>query len=333
MKFIDEAQINVKAGDGGHGCLSFFRGPNLPKGGPDGGDGGRGGSVYIQASSNLHSLLDFKFQSRFEAERGRDGSGKQMNGRSGKDLILKLPLGTKVSDADGNVYHLVEESQKFCVARGGRGGLGNIHFKSSVRQAPRISTPGKTGEEKELQLELLSLCDIGLVGFPNAGKSSLLRCLSQAQPKVGDYPFTTLSPQLGVVESASPYTVADIPGLIEGAHENRGLGHRFLKHIERSQALVFVLSIDSEQSLSDQLRTLRHELSQYSSRLLDKPFLICVNKVDLLDSFPEKKTELEEFKDFYAPVLCVSAKQQTGLEPLKSALSDILLPFSESMVL
>jgi len=341
MRFIDEVKIQIKAGDGGNGCVSFFRGPHLPKGGPDGGDGGRGGSIYFVGSSHLHSLLDFKYQPLFRAERGQDGRGRQCNGRSGKDLYVHLPLGTQVKNLDGDVLvDITEVDQEVLVAKGGRGGRGNINFKSSTQQAPRTATPGEIGEEFDIRLELKCLSDVGLVGLPNAGKSSLLKALSSAQPKVAAYPFTTLRPNLGVVELGHRrFMMADIPGLIEGASENLGLGHQFLRHIVRSRILLILLSFDEDISLQKQLEILRKELEAYDASLLEKQQLVVVNKLDLISDLGLETKVRAKFDrqrkliQTHCPKsLFVSALHQTGVQSLLHSLEEEL-SISKALVL
>lgn len=332
MKFIDEARIRVKAGDGGRGCISFYRGPHIPKGGPDGGDGGRGGSIYLEASTNVQTLLDFKYKSQYRARRGEDGRGKNCNGRAAEDIVLLVPLGTHVRSDDGLIDEdLTENGQRILVAKGGEGGKGNTHFKSSTRQAPRISSPPGKGEEREIYLELKVLSDVGLVGLPNAGKSSLLRALSAARPKVGDYPFTTLQPHLGVVGEHS-FVLADIPGLIKGAHENLGLGHKFLRHISRSRVLLFLLSFEPGQSLEENLKTLKAELELYDPSMKEKPFLIAVNKSDLLEESQEFKEDWKSFQELHPDAILVSAKHHKGLEELVQKIEERLSAEAQNVV-
>lgn len=330
-RFIDEARITLKAGDGGNGCISFFRGPHIPKGGPDGGDGARGGSVYLEGSLHHQSLLDFRYQGVFKAKNGEKGRGKQCNGKSGDDLIIPVPLGTLIKNEDGEVIcDMTVPNERFLAAKGGAGGLGNIHFKSSVQQAPRIATPGELGEEKRVYLELQSLCDVGLVGFPNAGKSSLLKAITSANPKVGNYPFTTIQPELGVIEADSPILVADIPGLIEGAHENLGLGHAFLRHIRRSKILIFVLSFDDKESLLDQMKKLQNELRCFDPELSEKKYLVAINKMDLLNS--EWQEQVDEIELRFPQSLLISAKHHQNLDQLVSLLKEELSNKKVSMV-
>src|SRR3990167_4505981 len=268
MKFIDEAIIEVKAGDGGNGCLSFRREKYVPRGGPDGGDGGDGGSVYLVADENVNTLVDFRYQKRFEAERGHNGEGRQKTGKSGEDLVVKVPVGTLIYEADTHelIGDLTYHNQKLCVAKGGFHGLGNTRFKSSINRAPRKTTHGTPGDQRKLHLELKLLADVGLLGLPNAGKSTLIRAISDAHPKVADYPFTTLHPSLGVVrmELGRSFVVADIPGLIEGAAEGAGLGNQFLKHLARNRLLlhlVDILPVDGSNPV-DNVRIIDKELEK-----------------------------------------------------------------------
>ncbi len=294
-RFIDQVKIFVKAGKGGDGCISFRREKFVPKGGPDGGDGGDGGDVILVADPQIHTLYDFYHQTHFKAENGQPGMGKKMKGRDGEDLILKVPVGTIVKDAEtGEILgDLVKPGQKLVVARGGKGGKGNARFATPTRQAPRIATPGKPGEERWLILELKLIADVGLVGFPNAGKSTLLSRISAAKPKIADYPFTTLTPNLGVVRlfEGETFVVADIPGLIEGAHKGVGLGHDFLRHIERTRVLLYVIDISHEKEAVKEFFTLKKELELFKKELLEKPYLIALNKIDLMPQ-PEKRREV-----------------------------------------
>lgn len=340
MRFVDEVKIKVKAGNGGHGCMSFRREKFIPKGGPDGGDGGRGASVYFEASTDVQTLIDFRYKSHYKAETGGHGEGSQCNGRSGEDIVLKVPVGTLIRSSDG----LVEEDlcvlgQRALVVKGGKGGLGNIHFKNSIRQAPRIATSGEEGEETELYLELKLLSEVGLVGFPNAGKSTLLRSISGAQPKVASYPFTTLAPQLGVVKTDPPFTVADIPGILEGAHKGTGLGIRFLKHISRTASLLFLLSFDENQALQKSYRTLLLELEKFDPNLLKKQRFVCINKSDLLEdeSIDDEqkyiwKSEWEALKAAIPTAQLISAKHQIGVEKIVSIMRDQIVHTPQAMV-
>jgi len=339
MAFIDEAKFFVKAGDGGNGCLSFRREKFVPKGGPDGGDGGDGGSLVIAASSRLSSLLDFRYKSHFSAKNGTPGKGKKMYGRKGEDFVLSVPPGSILKDAEtGEVLaELLSDGDSFLAARGGRGGRGNVHFATSQNRAPRIATKGTPGEEHWLRIELKLLADVGLIGLPNAGKSTLLSRLSAANPKVASYPFTTTEPQLGVLvfeEDRGSCIIADIPGLIEGAHAGAGLGHKFLRHIERTRVLLHVIdgSSEGDQPLRE-YRVLQNELSSYNEELSDRRFLLVVNKVDLL---PDEE-RLEEVLGLFAREegirpLAISALTGKGLDRLKQALEELLRTEEESPV-
>ena len=330
MAFIDEAKFFVKAGDGGNGCLSFRREKFVPKGGPDGGDGGDGGSVTIEASRKLASLLDFRFKSHFLAQNGTPGRGKRMYGRKGEDFTLYVPLGSILKDAEtGEVLaELLNEGDRFLAARGGEGGKGNVHFASAQNRAPRIATPGKEGEERWLRIELKLLADIGLIGLPNAGKSTLLSKLSAANPKVAPYPFTTLEPQLGVMHLANydDCIIADIPGLIEGAHTGAGLGHKFLRHVERTHILLHVIDASSADAQPlEEYRTLENELRVYNEELMDRQRLVVLNKIDLLED-EQRLAALQElfFKAEGIRPLAISALTGQGLVQLQEVLGEML---------
>lgn len=284
--FIDYAKIYVKAGDGGDGCIAFRREKYVPKGGPSGGDGGNGGNIIISANKHIHTLLDFRYNHEYKAERGQHGQGSNMTGKTGKDFIIKVPVGTLIIDIETGepVADMVLDQQSEIIAHGGKGGRGNTHFKSSTNQAPRICEEGVKGEEKNLVLELKLLADVGLVGMPNAGKSTLLSKISAAHPKIADYPFTTLKPQLGIVKvrEQQSFVVADIPGLIQGAHLGKGLGTQFLRHIERTKILLIMLDATSNDLREDYL-TLVNELASYGNGLELKPRIIVYTKSDLLN--------------------------------------------------
>lgn len=289
MKFVDEALIHVYAGNGGNGCVGFRREKFIPFGGPDGGDGGSGGSVWLVADEGINTLVDFRHQRVYRAQRGGNGMGRQMAGKGGEDTLVRVPVGTVVINTatDEEIGDLTAHGQRLLVARGGQGGLGNIHFKSSVNRAPRKSTPGTPGEERELKLELKVLADVGLLGFPNAGKSTLVRAVSAATPKVADYPFTTLQPHLGVVriETDRSFVIADIPGLIEGAADGAGLGIQFLKHVARTRLLLHVVDIAPLDGITDpvaEVRAIENELKGFDKSLLKRPRWLVFNKVDLL---------------------------------------------------
>lgn len=288
MKFLDQAKIYIKAGDGGAGCVSFRREKFIEFGGPDGGNGGRGGSVIVEAVDNLNTLIDFRYQQHFKAERGHHGMGRHRSGAAGKDLVLKVPVGTQIYDEHKEMLlaDLTEIGQKIVLAKGGDGGFGNDHYKSSTNQAPRHSTPGYPGEELWVWLQLKLIADAGLVGMPNAGKSTFLSVVSRAKPKIADYPFTTLVPQLGVVRLENvEFVLADIPGLIEGAHEGVGLGDRFLGHVERCRVLLHLIDGTSEDVVAA-YRIICQELEAYGHELAQKPQLVLLNKIDAL-SEPE----------------------------------------------
>ena len=290
MKFIDEAKIFVKSGDGGDGCLSFRREKYIEFGGPDGGNGGKGGDIIIEGTKSLNTLVDYRFQKHFKAQKGRGGAGRNRTGAAGKDMILRIPVGTEILQDDEILADIIND-EKMILFPGGEGGKGNINFKSSTNRAPRKTTPGEKGYEAEVVLRLKILADAGLVGFPNAGKSSLLRKISAAKPKVADYPFTTLDPKLGVVRKGDEeIVVADIPGLIEDAHVGSGLGFKFLKHIERCHSLIHVIDITNE-NLVKSYNTIINELKSYDEDLVNKNKIIVLNKCDLL-----KKEEVDKIK-------------------------------------
>ncbi len=292
MHFIDEAKIYVKAGDGGNGVVSFRREKFIPKGGPDGGNGGRGGSVIVRADRQLNTLLDFKYRQKYIAERGENGRGKNQEGKSGMDTTLRVPCGTVIRDAKTkrSITDLVAHDDEIILAQGGRGGKGNSEFATSTNQAPRKAQPGTLGEELEVVLELKLLADVGLVGFPNAGKSTLISVISAARPKIADYPFTTLTPNLGIVRYAEEksFAVADIPGLIEGAHEGKGLGIQFIRHIERTRVLVFLIEATSEDPRRE-YNVLLNELKQYNPKVARKKKLVALTKMDIVDETMAKK--------------------------------------------
>lgn len=333
MKFVDEARIDVFAGNGGNGCVSFRREKFIPLGGPDGGDGGNGGSIYMVADEGLNTLIDFRHQRHFRAERGQNGMSRQCYGRAGTDLVIRVPVGTVVMDSgtDEVIGDLTAHGQRLLVAQGGHGGKGNIHFKSSVNRAPRKATQGTPGEQRELQLELKVLADAGLLGFPNAGKSTLIRAISAATPKVADYPFTTLHPNLGVVRAAADrsFVVADIPGLIEGASDGAGLGVHFLKHLQRTRVLWHVVDLapfDEQAPPNKQVRAIERELKKFDPALLEKPRWLVLNKADMLpDGEAELRAKaLKRSLRWKGPVYLISALERKGLEPLIYATMDAL---------
>ncbi len=291
--FVDRAFITVRAGDGGDGCVSFYRGKGMPKGGPNGGNGGKGGDVVFHADPGLNTLYDFRGLRDWKAKPGEPGRGKQQYGAAAPDLIIKVPPGTMVfDDATGDLIHDMKPNETAVIARGGKGGFGNEHFKTSIHQAPREFTPGEAGEFFRLRLELKLIADIGLVGKPNAGKSTLLKSLTRADPKIANYPFTTLGPQLGIaeVDPSRRLVLADLPGLIEGAAQGAGLGHEFLRHIERTRVIVHLLDAvpDGDETPIDNYRAIRHELQQHSAALAAKPELVVLNKLDLFDETEQR---------------------------------------------
>ena len=328
MRFIDEAKILVRSGKGGNGCVSFRREKYIPKGGPDGGDGGKGGDVYLRASSKLLTLYDFRHKKVYEAQNGQPGMGKQRYGRSGDDLIIDVPVGTLVYEVleDGRerlLVDLVQEGQMFLVAKGGRGGKGNVHFKSSTMRTPRFAQPGEEGEEKTIRLELKIIADVGLVGLPNAGKSTFISRISAARPKIASYPFTTLTPNLGVVEDdfGRRMVVADIPGLIEGAHKGHGLGDRFLKHVERTRFLVHILSVEdvSLDNIFSGFELINNELGKSSPVLAQKEQILVLNKIDLLKDEDLSKIQ-ESLSSYKQKVFLISALTGKGVEQLLKAM-------------
>ena len=322
MKFLDQVKIYVKAGNGGSGSASFRREKFIEFGGPDGGDGGDGGSVILVAVENLNTLIDFRFQQYFKGERGQDGMGKKKTGKKGKDLILKVPVGTQIFEEDNNtlIDDLKKVGQQIVIAKGGRKGLGNVRFKSSVNRAPRKKTNGSEGENYCIWLQLKVIADIGIIGMPNAGKSSLLSVLTKAKPKIANYPFTTVNPNLGVASySDKEVTLADIPGLIEGAHEGIGLGDKFLRHIERCKSLIHLIDI-TEENLFDNYKKIRNELSKYSTNLLKKKEIIELNKIDILDVSIANKKIRDFKKKVKKNTYKISIIQKDGLEVIKKLL-------------
>ncbi len=331
MKFIDEVIISVQSGDGGNGCVSFRREKYIPRGGPDGGDGGKGGDVILKSTSRRRTLYPFRFKSQFKAPKGAHGQGKQKTGKNGADLIIEIPPGTLVKDAVTLqiLKDFTTSGEEFTIARGGRGGKGNYHFRSATHQTPRFAQPGEPGQTFQLKLELKLLADVGLIGLPNAGKSTLISVISAATPKIASYPFTTLTPTLGVVQTdwGEPFVVADIPGLIEGAHEGAGLGTRFLRHVERTRILVHLIDasgIDPENPLAG-YETINRELTQYNRGLSGKPQIVVLNKLDLPGTD-------EKAKIFQAAIdhregkeaILISAIEKKGITRLISKLLELL---------
>jgi GTP-binding protein len=329
MKFFDEAKIEVIAGDGGNGVASFRREKFIPRGGPDGGDGGRGGSIWAVADRNLNTLIDYRYTRIFHAQRGENGRGSDCYGKAGVDMELRVPVGTVFTDIDADeiVCDLATDGKRALIAKGGEGGLGNLHFKSSTNRAPRQCTPGGTGERRNLRLELKVLADVGLLGMPNAGKSTFIRSVSAAKPKVADYPFTTLHPNLGVVrvDNERSFVIADIPGLIEGAAEGAGLGHQFLRHLQRTQLLLHLIDIapfDPEVDPIKEGRAIVNELRKYDETLYEKPRWLVINKIDLVPE-DERKARIDALVKTYGKNIrhfVISAMKGDGCRELVFAI-------------
>lgn len=337
MKFVDEATISVTAGKGGNGCMSFRREKYIPRGGPDGGDGGDGGDVIFIGNSGLNTLADFRYTREYRAQNGQPGRGRKCAGKAGQDLYIRVPLGTLVYDQETEelIGEVLEHDQELLVAQGGEGGLGNTHFKSSVNQAPRRTIPGTAGEFRRLHVELKVLADVGLLGFPNAGKSTLLRTVSAARPKVADYPFTTLYPELGVVDiGEAGFVIADIPGLIEGAAEGVGLGIDFLKHLQRTRLLLHLVDVaphDPEQAPLKAIRKLEAEMQRFDQGLRDKERWLVLNKVDLLDpqALEQLRQNLVRELGWEGPVYSISAISGQGCDEVMNAVSRRLVEMNQ----
>ena len=328
--FVDYVKLQVASGNGGKGSVHLHREKYITKGGPDGGDGGRGGHVLLRANKNLWTLYGFKFQKHFKAGHGGDGSKNRSSGAQGEDIVIEVPLGTVVrhGETEEVIIEITEEQQEYVVLEGGLGGRGNWHFKSSTNQTPRYAQPGRPGQELPLILELKVLADVGLVGFPNAGKSTLLAALTAAKPKIADYEFTTLKPNLGIVSYRDfrSFVMADIPGIIEGAAEGKGLGHYFLRHIERNSVLLFMIPADTA-DVKAAFDVLRSELQRYNPELIDKDFVVALTKCDLLDDELYREYEEEMATSFKGiPYFMISSVAQTGLQKLKDGLWKILNP-------
>ncbi len=329
MNFVDETKIYVKSGDGGEGCVSFRREKFIPEGGPDGGDGGRGASIIMRAVTGLNTLIDYRFQQHFKGKKGGHGMGKQRYGKAAEDMYLEVPVGTQIYDEDRETLlaDLTEEGQEIVLAKGGRGGLGNIHFKSSTNQAPTQFVPAGKGEERTLWLKLKLLSDAGLLGLPNAGKSTFLSMVSAATPKIADYPFTTLAPQLGVVKVGdAEFVLADIPGLIEGAAAGKGLGLKFLGHVERCGVLLHLVDGTAEDVVAS-YQTVRGEIEQYDDELAQKPEIVALNKCDALTKteITKKKKALEKASG--GPVFTISAASGTDLEPILDTMMKTIIRY------
>jgi len=320
--FIDYVKIHVIAGQGGSGCMSFHREKFIAKGGPDGGDGGRGGSIILKGDRQLRTLMDYVYRREYKAKRGQHGMGSNKHGKKGTDIVLKVPLGTLVKDAESGeiLVDITENGQTYTVARGGRGGKGNARFATPTHRSPREWEVGEPGEDRWIELELKLIADIGLVGLPNAGKSTLLASISAARPKIADYPFTTLAPNLGIVryEDFTSFIVADIPGLIEGAHEGKGLGHQFLRHIERTRALAFLIDLTEEDPIAV-YKTLWNELHSFSERLVHKPSVIVLTKIDLFENPPALPAISED-----VPVIAISAVSNKNIFALKRLFFELI---------
>ncbi len=322
MQFIDQVKVYIKAGDGGKGCVSFRREKFVPQGGPNGGDGGRGGHIIFRATGNINTLLDIRYRQQYLAKKGQHGMGKDMHGKNGGDLMIPVPLGTLIKDAETEevLHDLVVDGQQFIAAKGGRGGMGNAHFKSSTRQAPRFAQPGEPGEDMTLFLELKLLADVGLIGLPNAGKSTLISSISSARPKIADYPFTTLIPNLGVVKHGDykSFVIADIPGLIEGAHKGTGLGFQFLRHVERTSLLLHLVDISemAEGDPVENFRKINKEMELYSPKLITKPQAVAGTKLDIKGD-GEKLDSLAEYcEDKHYDFFPICAVTGDGLKDL-----------------
>ena len=322
MKFLDQVKIYIKAGNGGHGSPSFRREKFIEYGGPDGGDGGKGGSILLRSERNLNTLIDYRFQQHHKAERGENGSGQNRTGRGGDDLFLKVPIGTQVFEEDNKtlIYDFKKEGEEFVVANGGKGGLGNTRFKSSTNRAPKKFTKGAIGEEYIIWLQLKTIADVGIVGLPNAGKSSLLAAITNATPKIANYKFTTLNPNLGVaIYDDKEVTLADIPGLVEGAHEGVGLGIQFLKHIERCKTLMHLIDITND-DIENTYQQVKKELGSYSKEILDKKEIIVLNKCDLLDNNEVKKIVKNFSKNKKSEVITLSTLEKESVSKIKAKL-------------
>lgn len=336
--FVDRVVIGIKGGNGGNGCVSFYRAKYVPSGGPDGGDGGRGGDVIFEADTAMNTLMDFRYKKKYKAEAGQDGNKSNRSGKNGEDLIIKVPVGTIIREANSNkvMADMVTPGEKRVIVKGGRGGRGNQHFATPVRQAPRYAEQGKLSKEYEVVLELKLIADAGIIGFPNAGKSTLLSMITNASPKIANYHFTTLSPNLGVVRSrwGDDFTVADIPGLVEGASEGVGLGHEFLRHIERTKVLVHVVDTAATEGVDplESIEKINAELYRYNEKLMSRPQIIAANKMDL----PQALENYEKIKAEYEPrgmqVFPISAATNQGLDDLLHSVWEVLQNYPEDVI-
>lgn len=329
MKFIDEVELHIRSGNGGSGCISFRREKFVPFGGPDGGDGGQGGHVILRVDSNLATLVDLRYQQKQHAKNGRPGEGNQSSGADGSDMIIRVPVGTQVLDEEGTLLHdLIHHEQELIIAKGGRGGKGNMNFATPSRRTPDFAQPGEEGQEFTITLSLKLLADVSLIGFPNAGKSTLIRTVSNAKPRVADFPFTTIKPHLGVirVDDDRSYVMADMPGLIEGASEGIGLGLRFLKHIERTGVFVFLLTKDygEGRGLVEDFLTLRNELKKFDNALLNRPFIIAISQCDREDVQLELEEKIIDLNT-YGKIYRFSSFSKEGLKDLMNAISKLLV--------
>lgn len=317
--FVDYALVEAQSGSGGHGAVTFRREKYVPKGGPSGGDGGNGGNVTIRASNNLHTLLDFRYKKKYKADNGGNGGSSLKDGKNGSDVVIKVPVGTVVKDAETEdiLFDLDQNEKEIILAKGGKGGKGNSKFATSTNQTPRFAEDGKPGEYKKVILELKLIADVGLVGFPNSGKSTLISKISAARPKIADYPFTTLEPNLGIVKykEFKSFTVADIPGIIEGASQGKGLGHQFLRHIERTRIILFLIEVTSE-NLANDFEILLNELKSYSSKLIQKKMLVALSKADLIEEEKVKELSQIKFKEIKKKPIVFSSVSGIGLNDL-----------------
>lgn len=330
MKFLDEAKVYIRSGDGGAGAVSFRREKFVEFGGPDGGDGGRGGDVWVEAVNGLNTLIDFRFQQHFKGQTGTHGMGRNRTGANGGEVTLKVPVGTQIFEEDNEtlIIDLTREGQRFRLAKGGNGGFGNTHFKSATNQAPNWANPGLEGEEKTIWLRLKLIADAGLVGMPNAGKSTFLASVTRARPKIANYPFTTLHPNLGVATiDAREFILADIPGLIEGAHEGVGIGDRFLGHVERTRVLLHLVS-SVEEKVGKAYKTVKHELEAYGGDLIDKPVIVALSQIDVLDDKELKKKAKELEKACGQTPFLISAVTGKGMTEVLRALRDVIVEAS-----